>query len=135
MSAATSLMVDGGVENFNEGVDKLVNGGALKRIVAQTDVRFSNSMIEIFLSSLKYNWCFQHPIDSLSTLQRLVTFYIDQHNRVLPHAAFNGQTPDEMYFATGAAVPEALEKARARARVARLETNRRTTCAACASAS
>jgi len=31
-------------------------------------------------------------------LRRLTKFYVDEHNRVLPHAAFDGQTPDEMYF-------------------------------------
>ncbi|HUE88781.1 MAG TPA: hypothetical protein VMO26_22110 [Vicinamibacterales bacterium] len=30
-----------------------------------------------------------------------MAFYIDEHNRVLPHSAFRGQTPDEMYFGTG----------------------------------
>ncbi len=48
-------------------------------------------------------------------------FYIEQHNRTLPHAAFNGQTPDEMYFGSGDGVPYQLEEARARARAARLE--------------
>jgi putative transposase len=38
----------------------------------------------------------------------LVEFYIDEHNRVLPHSAFRGQTPDEMYFGTGDTVPADL---------------------------
>ena len=41
-----SVMVDGGVENFNEAVMKLVSGGLLKLILAQTDLCYSNSMIE-----------------------------------------------------------------------------------------
>ena len=124
-------MVDGGVENFNEAVNELVDQSGLRRIVAQTDVRFSNSLIERFWRALKYNWCFLHQLDDLSTLQRLVVFYIDQHNRVLPHAAFDGQTPDEMYFGSGDGVPCHLEEARARARAARLEANRGATCTAC----
>lgn len=48
LNQATTLMVDGGVENFNEAVDRLVHGGALMRIVAQTDIRFSDSSIERF---------------------------------------------------------------------------------------
>ena len=124
-------MVDGGVENFNEAVDRLVSGGALKRIVAQTDIRFSDSLIESFWRALKHNWCLQHQLDGLETLEMLVAFYIDQHNCVLPHAAFDGQTPDEMYFATGEAVPRQLEEERARAKAARLETNRAATCSQC----
>jgi hypothetical protein len=34
----------------------------------------------------------------------LVAFYVDEHNRVLPHSAFRGQTPDEMYYGTGDAI-------------------------------
>ena len=39
-------------------------------------------------------------------------FYIDQHNRVLPHAAFDGQMPDEMYIGSGEGVASLLEEAR-----------------------
>jgi len=39
---------------------------------------------------------------------RLVAFYVSEHNHVLPHSAFRGQTPDEMYFGTGDAVLAAL---------------------------
>ena len=76
---------------------------------------------------------YQHQLDSLATLERLAAFYIDQYNRVLPHAAFDGQTPDEMYFATGEAIPGQLKEARARARAARLEANRAAACSQCAS--
>ncbi len=43
-----SVMVDGGIENFNHAVDELVESGVLKRILAQTDLLFSNSLIEAF---------------------------------------------------------------------------------------
>ena len=72
LNQATTLMVDSGVENFNEAVDQLVSGGALERIVAQTDIRFSNSLIESFWRALKHNWCFQHQLDGLETLEMLV---------------------------------------------------------------
>ena len=32
------LLVDGGVENYNSAVDKLVDSGLLKRILAQTEI-------------------------------------------------------------------------------------------------
>ena len=44
-------MVDGGVENFNEAVDELVGEGLLRRILAQTDIAASNSMVEAFFRS------------------------------------------------------------------------------------
>ena len=39
-------MVDSGVENLNEEVDNLVADDLVHRVIAQVDVRSSNSMIE-----------------------------------------------------------------------------------------
>jgi putative transposase len=61
-----------------------------------------------------------------------VHFYVEQHNTVIPHAAFRGQTPDEMYFGTGAGVFEGLELKKAEARQKRLEANRAMRCTICA---
>ncbi len=44
----------GGGENINEAVMKLVTDGLLKLILAQTDLSFSNSMIEAFWRVLKH---------------------------------------------------------------------------------
>jgi hypothetical protein len=41
-------------------------------------------------------------------VHRLVEFYVQEHNRVLPDSAFRGQTPDEMDVGTGDAVPADL---------------------------
>ena len=60
-------------------------------------------------------------------------FYVDEHNRVLPHSAFRGQTPDEMYFGTGDAVPTDLTARAAAARRTRGEANRSASCATCPS--
>jgi len=48
-----------------------------------------------------------------------------------PHSAFHGQTPDEMYFKNGDAIPEELEAARQEARQARAEANRKQNCENC----
>ena len=40
------MLVDGGVENYNSEVDTLVESGFLTRILAQTEIRYSNSLIE-----------------------------------------------------------------------------------------
>ena len=37
-----------------------------------------------------------------------------EHNRVLPHSAFRGQTPDEIYFGTGDAGSSRLDVTRGR---------------------
>ena len=69
-------------------------------------------MIEAWWRSLKHQWLFLHSLDSVTTVRRLVAFYVDEHNRVLPHSAFRGQTPDEMYFGTGDTVSADFRHAR-----------------------
>ncbi|MCA9123727.1 MAG: hypothetical protein H6822_08725 [Planctomycetaceae bacterium] len=56
-------------------------------------------------------------------MTKLVTFYVEQHNSHLPHSAFKGQTPDEMYFGTGEGIPKQLAAAKLQARELRLQTN------------
>jgi hypothetical protein len=79
-----------------------------RALLAFTELKFSNSMIEAWWRSLKHHWLFLHPLESVATVRRLVAFYVDEHNHVLPHSAFRGQTPDEMYFGTGDGVPADL---------------------------
>ena len=62
--------------------------------------------------------------DNVTTVRRLVAFYVQEHNTVLPHSAFRGQTPDEMYFGNGDAVPADLRARAAAARQARIQANR-----------
>jgi putative transposase len=76
---------------------------------------------------------FLHSLDSVTTVRRLVAFYVDEHNRVPPHSAFRGQTPDEMYFGTGDAVATDLTARAAAARRTRREANRSASCATCPS--
>ena len=127
------VLADAGVENVNALVDDLISTGLLRRVLAFTELKFSNSMIEAWWRSLKHQWLFLHPLDSVTTVRRLVAFYDDEHNRVLPHSAFRGQTPDEMYFGTGDAVPADLMVRRATARRTRVEANRSASCETCPS--
>jgi dienelactone hydrolase len=49
----------------------------------------------------------------------------------MPHAAFNGQTPDEIYFGNGDAVVIDLAAARVSARQERMKANRMAICGVC----
>jgi transposase InsO family protein len=133
--SATSpvVLADAGVENVNAQVDELINTGVLRRILAFTELKFSNSLIEAWWRCLKHHWLFLHALDSVTTVRRLVAFYIQEYNTVLPHSAFRGQTPDEMYFGTGDAVPADLTACAAAARRARIEANRSAACERCPS--
>jgi putative transposase len=133
-TASTPVVVaDAGVENVNAQVDALIATGALRRLLAFTELTFSNSMIEAWWRSLKHQWLFLHPLESVATIRRLVAFYVHEHNHVLPHSAFRGQTPDEMYFGTGDAVPADLMSRAAAARRARVQANRSASCETCPS--
>ena len=127
------VLADTGVKNVNAAVDALIETGVLRRLLAFTELRFSNSMIEAWWRSLKHQWLYLHSLDSVATIRRLVTFYVHEHNQVLPHSAFRGQTPDEMYFGTGEAVPEDLTSRATAARRARQEANRSASCTTCRS--
>ena len=48
-TANPQVLVDGGVENYNSDVDEVIESGLLTRVLAQTEIRFSNSLIE--------SWC------------------------------------------------------------------------------
>jgi putative transposase len=126
-----NVLVDGGVENMNRDVDKLIESGLLRRVLAMTELRFSNSMIEAWWRALKHQWLFLNTLDSVATIEKLVRLYVKEHNERLPHSAFKGQTPDEMYFGKGDGVPDALEAARKAARKERLAVNRTLACAVC----
>ena len=125
------FVADSGVENINGAVEELLDLGFLRRVLAQVEVTYSNSRIEAFWRSLKHAWLFLNTLDTFAAVERLVAFYVEQHNKVIPHSAFHGQTPDEMYFGTGAAVPEGLIAARRLARDARLTANRALSCGTC----
>jgi hypothetical protein len=124
-------MVDSGSENINGAVDDLLREGSLRRVLAQVEVTFSNSLVEAFWRSLKHSWLYLNALDNLSALRRLVDLYVTAHNEVMPHAAFDGQTPDEMFFGTDEKVVSRLEVSRNHARSERMAANRAARCGVC----
>ncbi len=126
-----TLVADAGVENVNSGVDGLIESGSLRRVLALRDVTFSNSLIEAWWRTLKHQWLFLNTLDSRATVSRLVAFYVAAHTSEIPHSAFRGQTPDEMYYGRGQGIPEQLEGAKRQARAARLKANKAASCGIC----
>jgi hypothetical protein len=68
---------------------------------------------------------------TFSAIRKWAEFYVQQHNQVMPHHAFKGPTPNEMFFGTGKTIEAELKQARADARRTRIEANRQRSCAAC----
>ena len=96
-----TLLADSGVENVNSEVDTLIESGLLRRVLAMTEISFSNSLIEAWWRSLKHQWLYLNSLQTVSMVRNHVEFYVTEHNGRLPHSAFLGQTPDEMYFGMG----------------------------------
>jgi putative transposase len=88
-------------------------------------------MIEAFWRSLKHSWLYLHSLDCIAALRRLIAFYVTAHNEVMPHSAFQGQTPDEVFFGTGDEVAKRLAKTRKIAREEPIEANLATRCGVC----
>jgi len=60
-----------------------------------------------------------------------VDFYVTQHNTTMPHAAFDGATPDEVFSGTAGRLGARLAHARDQARQRRLQHNRSRACETC----
>jgi putative transposase len=114
------VLANAGVENVNAQVDELVTTGVLRRLLAFTELKFSNTMIEAWWRSLTHQWLFLHPLIasprsvdwSRSTFTNTTACF---------HLRRFAKTPDEMYFRTGDAVPADLTSRGAAARQARIE--------------
>jgi transposase InsO family protein len=125
------LVSDAGSENVNRNVDDELAGIDLERVLAQVDVTYSNSMIEAFWRSLKHSWLYLHSLETESELRRLIAFYVESHNEVMPHSAFEGQTPNEVFFGTGDSVVAKLASDWVQAQAERLARNRSAGCGVC----
>ncbi len=97
----------------NDSLKELVSDDTIQRILVQVDIVESNSMIEAWWRQLKHQWLYLNELDSASSVRKLIDFYVEQHNSVVPLFAFQGQTPDEMVFGTGVRVPANLNEKRA----------------------
>jgi hypothetical protein len=60
---APVILADAGVEHVNAQVDELITTGVLHRVLAFTELQFSNSMVEASVSHKKHQWLFLHALD------------------------------------------------------------------------
>jgi hypothetical protein len=88
-------------------------------------------MIEDWFRSLKHNWLFLNSLGGLAAVERLVAFYVQQHNEVVPSAALDGRTPDEVFRGEAADLVEQLREKHQVAIAERMAANRRLECGDC----
>ena len=100
-------------------------------MLAQIDIVESNSILEAWWRSLRHQWLYLNTFDTAAAVRRLVAFYVQQFNEVMPHSVLNGRTPDEVCFGQAENIPAELAATRKVARDERLATNRALSCEAC----
>jgi transposase InsO family protein len=89
VQSPVTVLADSGVENVNDTVDQFLFGGTLKRVLAQVEIMASNSLVESWWRGLKHSWLYINSLDSRVVVERLVQFYAQQFNEVMPHSALN----------------------------------------------
>jgi transposase InsO family protein len=127
-----SVFVDSGTENVNEQVDQLVVGNLISRTIAQIDVEFSNSMIEMLFHRLKHRYLFTIPLTNFEALKKGADFYLTESNTRIPQTVLKGATPEEAI--TGTWNSEQIDRIQAKvidARMKRIEFNQRLRCQPC----
>ena len=96
LSLIPNVWVDSGTENLNQHVDQLVTENLIRRTVAQIDIEFSNSMIEMLFHRLKHRYLFTIPLTNIAVLSKAADFFLTESNDKIPHAALRGASPLEM---------------------------------------
>ncbi|OHD36055.1 MAG: hypothetical protein A2Y30_01275 [Spirochaetes bacterium GWE1_32_154] len=120
------LIVDGGSEVNNGTVDSYIKTIDVKKIIAQQDISFSNSMIEAVNKILKYNYLFREKIpDFESCCKYLEKFIPDYNDR--PHCSLEGLSPNEAYSGVTIDHHEVSEQVKS-ARIARILENQGYSC-------
>ncbi len=125
------LIVDGGPENNNYKVDDFLEdiNGNIKKLVAQKDIIFSNSIIESVNKTLKYRYLFHHHIpDFKSTVKHLEKAIPEYNNR--PHYAHKGLTPGEVLKGIELNKKQ-IKKHFNKAYIRRIDENRKVRCKNC----
>jgi len=98
--AQTMLLTDGGCENTNSNVTSFlesVSNNTLVHKIAQRDVLFSNSMIEAFNKTFKYEFLYPKTINSGIGLIKIIDEAIPIYNKDRPQWSLSGNTPSETF--------------------------------------
>jgi transposase InsO family protein len=127
----TVLLVDDGIENKGfvcTAIEK--QEIKLNRLVAQKDIRFSNSMIEAVNKRIKYDFLFRHQLLDFEHTERFLETAVEQYNN-RPHSALFGLTPYEVFH--GRAPDKNLFRNQMeQAKILRKAENKRLSCNSCA---
>lgn len=87
----------------NEKVDNFITdiNGGIRKLIAQKDIIFSNSLIEAVNKILKYGFLFQQNLTDFNSTIKYLEKSIPVYNDERPHSALSGQTPLEVFKGIG----------------------------------
>jgi hypothetical protein len=68
----------------NAQVDNLITAGVLRRVLAFTETEVLELHDRSVVALPQHQWLFLHSLDSITTVRRLVEFYVQEHNRRWP---------------------------------------------------
>lgn len=128
------LISDGGSENVAKRVTDAIAKfePKLVRRIARKEIRNGNTMVEIFFKMLKNNHLYYASLKSRRDLVREISFYVNQHNNVVPMRALNGNTPAEaLYSQDNKISSDVVAKKLAERRSFRIMENRSSVCQIC----
>ncbi|MDD3688052.1 MAG: DDE-type integrase/transposase/recombinase [Bacteroidales bacterium] len=91
------LITDDGSENKGK-VNEFVNAenSNIRKLIAQLDIIFSNSMVESVNKRMKYDYLFTTELLNYEQTVKYLSWAIEQYN-CKPHSALFGLTPFEVY--------------------------------------
>ena len=125
------LVADGGGENHAVSVEELLrttDHPTLTKIIAQKDIRFSNSSVEainrIYKRHLRY-----HQPRTLAAVMGATEAFVRDYNTLRPHGSLKGLTPMEAY--TRPDLKLDLRQAVGAARTQRMAANKQVNCSLC----
>ena len=93
----TRWISDGGPENINHAImaELKKRAGDVVAMVAQKDIRESNSMIEYLNRIAKYRYLYHYDIPDFQASLRHIEKFVDLNNNVIPQRVLRGHTPTE----------------------------------------
>jgi transposase InsO family protein len=94
--APTYLLSDGGRENRNEAVRRVLLGRGITQLIAKSDIHFSNSMIEAVFRQIKQKYIMKR-VEDKNELKSLIKNFVHDYNTRNPHSSLQGGTPVEVY--------------------------------------
>jgi len=119
------LIVDDGSENKAE-VDRYIENVNIRKLIAQKDILFSNSMVEAVNKSIKYDFLFHKELLDFEQTKSYLQTVVEEYNNkpyhplkgLTPKEVFEGKLPDKNMF----------KKEIVEAKRQRIEENRKNLC-------